>query len=301
MYKIGIATDSHSGISKKEAELHGIHVLPMPFFMDEESLYDDSNLDREAFYERMKAGAKVSTTQPSPADVMHFWDELLAIYDKVVYIPISSGLSGSCTTACAMAQDAPYEGRVFVVDNGRVSVPQYRTVLDALELVKEGYDAEQIRTILEASRDKAIIYVGVESLEYLKRGGRLSATSVTVGTLLNIKPVLKFSVGQLDVHRKCRGFAKARKEMIEAMRNEFQTTFREEYERGEVYLMAASSADPRTTADWLSQIREAFPGMEVLCDDLALAVTCHIGPGGLGIACSCRPSRDVASSPENTR
>ena len=222
---------------------------------------------------------------------MAFWDDALKEYEQIVYIPISSGLSGSCAAAAALAREDAYEGRVFVVDNGRVSAPQHRAVLDALELVEEGYSAVEIRDILEAARDQMVIYVGVETLKYLKRGGRISPATAALGTVLHIKPVLKFDVGTLDTFQKCRGFGKAKKTMLEAMRHDLETQWKAYYDRGEVSLLAASSASPEATKEWVQEIRREFPGMGILCDELSLGVSCHIGPGGLGIACSCRPKR----------
>lgn len=291
MKTIGVLTDSHSGITQSEAANLGIRVLPMPFYIEEECFYEDVSLSRPEFYDRLQNGANVTTSQPAPADVMRFWDEALKEFETVLYLPISSGLSGSCATAAALAQDAPYDKRVFVVDNGRVSAPQHRAVLDALEMAEEGYTAAEIRTALEDARARMVIYVGVETLENLRRGGRISAATASLGTLLNIKPVLKFDVGTLDTFKKCRGFSKARHAMIEALQHDLETVFKEEYDNNEVYLLAASSADPETTASWVAEIQAAFPGMELLCDELSLGVSCHIGAGGLGIACSCRPRR----------
>ncbi len=291
MRKIGVITDSHSGITQKEAEELGILVLPMPFYFDEACYYENITLSREEFFEKLDSGRKVSTSQPSPADVMHIWEEGLKQFEKIVYIPISSGLSGSCASAAGLAQEEPYKGKVFVVDNGRVSTPLHRSVLDALELIDEGYSPQEIKEILEEARDKMVIYVGVETLVHLKNGGRISPAAATLGTVLNIKPVLKFDVGTLDTFKKCRGFANARKVMIEAMRHDLETTFREWYEKGEVYLLAASSSAKEVTKEWIAEIADAFPGMEVMCDDLSLGVSCHIGQGGLGIGCSCRPRR----------
>lgn len=291
MKKIGVITDSHSGITQKQAQELGIMVLPMPFYFDDACYYEDITLSREDFFEKLDSGITVVTSQPSPADVMKLWDEGLKRYEQIVYIPISSGLSGSCASALSLAQEEPYSGNVFVVDNGRVSTPLHRSVLDALELIEEGYSAPEIKDILEESRDKMVIYVSVETLEHLKRGGRISPATAALGTVLNIKPVLKFDVGTLDTFKKCRGTSKARKVMIEAMKQDLETTFREWYEKGEVYLLAASSSSKEVTNEWVQEIKEAFPGMEVMCDDLSLGVSCHIGQGGLGIGCSCRPRR----------
>ena len=179
-------------------------------------------------------------------------------------------------TAAALSQEPKYENKVYVVDNGRVSTPLHRSILDAIDLVEDGYTAPQIKDILEASREKTVIYVGLSTLEYLKKGG-------------HIKPVMKFGTGKLDVFQKCRGMKKSRKAMIDAMHRELETTFKKEYDAGKVYLMAASSSTAEVTADWISQIRESFPGMDVMCDDLSLGLSCHIGPDGLGIGCSCMP------------
>lgn len=291
MKKIGIVTDSHSSISQEMAKELGIYVLPMPFYFNEECFYENIDLSREEFFEKLKTNNKVSTSQPSPEEVMKIWDKALEECEQILYIPISSGLSGSCSTATGLARDEDYEGKVFVVDNGRVSTPMHRSILDALELIREGYEAPQIKKILEDARDKMVIYIAVETLEYLKKGGRVSATTAAIGSLLNIKPVLKFDVGILDTYKKCRGFKKAKQVMLEAMKNDLETKFAKEYQNNEVYLLAASSADEETTKEWVDEIKEAFPGMDVLCDDLSLGVSCHIGPGGLGIGCSCRPKR----------
>ncbi|MDE6685741.1 MAG: DegV family protein [Lachnospiraceae bacterium] len=311
MQPIGIVTDSHSGITQKIAKTLGVKVLPMPFYVGEECCYeglDDMDetsgagsagqvnaseeriptMSRQEFFEKMAAGMEISTSQPSPASVMELWDEALKEYEQIVYIPISSGLSGSCSTAMMMAQEDDYQGRVHVVDNGRVSVLLYRSVLDALELIQKGYSAEEIKNKLEEFRAKMSIYIAVEDLTYLKKGGRISSAAASLGTILNIKPVLKFDVGTLDVYKKCRGMKKARIEMLLAMKNELENTFKEFHDRDDIYLVAASSADRETTDSWLAEIREFFPGKEVLYGDLPLGLCCHIGPGGLGIGCSCK-------------
>ncbi len=340
MGKIGIATDSNSGIDVKEAERLGVMMLPMPFYVDDICCYENVTLSREQFFEKMSSGADVKTSQPSPAAVLELWDQALETFDELVYIPMSSGLSGSYMSAVALAQDEPYEGRVFVVDMGRVSTPMYRSVLDAMELIEsglsgsymsavalaqdepyegrvfvvdmgrvstpmyrsvldamelieEGYSAKEIREILESGREDMVIYVAVETLEYLKKGGRISGAAEVLGNLLNIKPVLRFDVGKLDTYKKCRGFHKAKKTMIEAMHQEIEGHFKEAYEAGELYLMAATSTSDEETEKWVEEIKEAFPGMEVLCTPLPLSLCCHIGQGGVGIGCSSRPKRPV--------
>lgn len=291
MKSIGVITDSHGGISQEEAKKLGVKVLPMPFYFEDDCYYEGVSITREEFFAQLRSGKKVSTSQPSPEDVMKIWREGLEEYEQILYIPLSSGLSGSCDTAKMLAGEEEFEGKVFVVDNGRVSTPLHRSILDALELIEEGFLAEQIRDILEAARDKMVIYIAVETLEFLKKGGRITASTAALGTLLNIKPVLKFDVGILETYKKCRGMKKARKEMLEAMKNDLQTTFKEYYDKNEVYLLAASSADKQTTQEWVQEIKDYFPGMEVLCDDLSMGLSCHIGENGLGIGCSCRPRR----------
>lgn len=291
MQTIGVVTDSHGGISVEEAKNLGVKVLPMPFYFGDECYYEGVSITRSEFFERLEAGENVSTSQPSPEAVMDIWRESLKEYETILYMPISSGLSGSCDTAIMLSKEDEFAGKVFVVDNGRVSTPMHRSILDALELIEEGYDAKQIQEILEASRDKMAIYVAVETLEHLKRGGRVTPATAALGTLLNIKPVLKFDVGVLETYKKCRGMKKARREMLEAMKQEFESRFAEYYDRNEIYLLAASSADEETTKGWIEEIREFFPGMEVLCDDLSMGLCCHIGEGGLGIGCSCRHKR----------
>lgn len=289
MKPIGIVTDSHSSITPEVAEQLGIMVLPMPFYFGEECFYENTTLTREVFFEQLTVGADVTTSQASPAAVMEIWDKALEEYEEILYMPLSSGLSGACGVAAAMAMDEPYEGRVFVVDNGRTSTPLHRSVLDALELIEQGYSAAEIKQILEDNKDRMIIYIGVETLEYLKKGGRVTPAAAMIGNVLNIKPILKLSTGKLDSFKKCRGFAKARKIMIDAIREDLETRFKEEYDRGEVYMMAATSASEEETKQWVQEIEEAFPGMAVMCDNLSLGVCCHTGPGALGIGISCKP------------
>ena len=232
---------------------------------------------------------KVSTSQPSPAEVTEIWDQVLEESDEIVYIPISSGLSGSCATAKMLAEEEPYKGKVFVVDNGTVSTLTHQSVLDAQELVEQGLSAKEIMERLENAKKRKGIFVTVDNLQYLKNGGRISASTAIVGDLLRVKPVLYFDTGTLDVVAKCRGKKKAKAEMITQVKHLFETEYKKECEEGNMHLLAASSADAEETAQWVAEIQEAFPGMEVLSDPLACSISCHIGPGGLGIGFSCRP------------
>ena len=291
MQKVGIVTDSHSGISQEDAKKMGIYVLPMPFYMEEECYYEGVTITRDSFFKELCEGKNVSTSQPSPGDVMRVWKEALKEFETILYLPISSGLSGSYDTAKMLSEEDAFVGKVFVVNHGRVASPLRRTILDTLELVKEGYSAPQIRDILEGERDKVSIYIAVETLEYLKKGGRITPATAAIGTLLNIKPVLQLDVGVLESFSKCRGMKKAKKEMLFAIKNDMETRFCEYNEKGELYLLAASSADEETTKEWLTEIQNEFPGMEILFDYLPLAICCHTGEGALAVGCSCRPAR----------
>lgn len=291
MSKIGIATDSHSGITPEMAMQMGICVLPMPFYVDEECFYEEVSITRAEFFEQLNAGKKVSTSQPSPEAVMEFWREGLKKYDEIVYMPMSSGLSGSCATAMMLAQEDEFEGKVYVVDNGRVSTPLVRAIMDAQEMVADGFDAVKIKEVLEAEKDKMSIYIAVETLEFLQKGGRISATTAALGTVLNIKPILKLGVGVLETYKKSRGMKKAKKEMLDAIREDLTVTFKEYHDRGEAYLLVATSADEETTNAWIEDVKEAFPGMDVLAGNLSLGICCHTGEGALGVGISCRPKR----------
>lgn len=289
MQKVGLVTDSHSGISQKEAKEIGIYVLPMPFYIEEECFYEGVTITREKFFSELGLGKAVSTSQPSPGDVMKLWREVLKEYETILYLPISGGLSGSYETAHMLSGEEEFEDKVFVVNHGRVASPLRRTILDTLELIGEGYTASQIKDILEGERDKVSVYIAVETLEYLKRGGRISTTTAAIGTLLNIKPVLQLDVGMLESFSKCRGMKKARKEMLAAIRSDMEIRYKESFDKGEVYLLAASSANEETTKEWLAEIQSEFPGMDILFDYLPLAICCHTGEGALAVGCSCRP------------
>lgn len=294
MKPIGIITDSHSSISQAEAERLGIRVLPMPFYIDGECFYEGINLTREEFFAKLESGSTITTSQPSPADVYDIWDQALTEYEKILYMPLSSGLSGSCQTAMAMAQDEKYEGRILVVDHGQIASPLHQMILDTLDLIGKGYSAEKIKEILEAAKDRMMIYIGVDTLEYLKRGGRVTPAAAAIGAVLNIKPVLKLETGKLDSFKKCRGFGKARKTMIEAMKNEIETRFADAMADGQIHLLAATSANDVDTAAWVREIEDAFPGMKVFCDPLSLGVSCHTGTGALGIGCAVVPDYKIS-------
>ena len=289
MKKIAVVTDSHSSISPAEAAMLGVYVLPMPFGIDGQDYFEGVNITRQQFFGYQRAGANIGTSQPAPADVMEMWDKLLTEYESVLYMPLSSGLSSACQTAIAYAEEEPYAGRVFVVDNGRIATPLHRSVVDALELVSKGLSAAECKAALEAAKSDMVIYLAVETLEYLKRGGRISSTAAAVGTLLNIKPILHLATGKLESYKKARGMNKACEAMLESIREDLNGRFAEAHARGDVFLLAAGSADEAATAKWLKQIEASFPGMPILYDDLSMGVSCHTGEGALGIGLSVRP------------
>ncbi len=285
--KVGIVTDSNSGILPDEAQKLGIWLLPMPFYIDGSCYYENIDLTRQDFFTKLAAGAEIATSSSAPLVIANIWNQALAECEQVLHIPMSSGLSSSCEIAMALAREENYAGRVWVVDIGRVATPMHRSVLDALELLAQGKTAAEVQHILQQHRADMTIYVVVDELKHLAHGGRISNTTAALGSILNMKPVLQFDVGKLNIHNKCRGKKRARHIMIEALRADLQGKFKQQWESGRVHIVAAGSADKAETEDWLAQIAEAFPGQPVMYDDLPLSLCAHIGQGGLGIGCSC--------------
>ena len=285
MASIRIVTDSNSGITQKEAEKLGISVLPMPFLIDGEEFYEDINLTQQEFYEHLKAEASVSTSQPSTVNVTELWDSLLKEYDEIVHIPMSSGLSESCHTAERLAES--YGGRVQVVDNQRISITQKQSVYDALALEKQGKSAAEIKEILLRTKFDSSIYISLDTLKYLKKGGRLTPAAALVGTLLRIKPVLQIQGEKLDAFKKVHTLKQAKEVMIAAVKHDLETRFAAFVEAGEMTVAVAHTANDGEAAIFLEELRAAFPRCKVtFCDPLSLSVSCHIGPGALAVACS---------------
>lgn len=284
MTKIAIITDSNSGITQEQAKAWGISVLPMPFFINEELYLEGVNLSQEEFFQRLSEEAEIHTSQPTPADVMDLWDKLLETHDEVVHIPMSSGLSASCETAAALSKE--YGGRVQVVNNQRISVTQRQSTLDAMELVKQGKRAAEIKKILEQEKLEASIYLTVETLKYLKKGGRITPAAAAFGTILNIKPVLEIQGEKLDAYAKARGKNKAKKIMLDAMKEDLTNRFKVEVEQNRIALMAAYAGNPEEAEQWLEEVKSEFPGMECHMDPVALSIACHVGPGVLAVACA---------------
>ena len=282
--KIAIITDSNSGITQKEAQQLEITVLAMPFYIDEQLFLEDITLTQEEFYKRLAEDANISTSQPSPADVMEAWEKLLEEYDEVVHIPMSSGLSNSCQTAFALARE--FHDRVQVVDNQRISVTQRQSVLDAMELAKAGKDAVQIKEILEKEAGESSIYITLETLKYLKKGGRITPAAAALGTVLNLKPVLQIQGDKLDAFSKARGKKQAKRTMLQAMKADLEGRFKEYVDRDLICLQAAYTGNEEEAMEWKKELENQFPGMPVYMAPLSLSVACHIGQGALAVAAS---------------
>ena len=280
MSKVAIVTDSNSGITQELAEAMGISVLPMPFTIDGKEYFEGINLTQEEFYEYLKKDADIATSQPSPESVMNLWKELLKEYDEVVHIPMSSGLSSSCETAMMLADD--YGGRVQVVNNQRISVTQRQSVKDAIWLASEGKSAAGIREILEKNKFESSIYITVDTLKYLKKGGRITPAAAAIGTVLNLKPVLQIQGEKLDAYAKVRGWKQAKKTMLDAMEKDLLHRFGNQ----PVHLEAAYTCSDEEAQKWKEEIEDRFPQYKVEMDRLSLSVACHIGPGAMAVACS---------------
>lgn len=284
MGKIAIVTDSNSGITQDEGRVLGVSVLPMPFYINDVMYLEGITLSQEEFYERLKKDEPISTSQPSPGEVCGLWDTLLKEYDEIVHIPMSSGLSASCETAMGLARE--YEGRVQVVDNQRISVTQRQSVLDALALAKAGKTAAEIREILEAEKLESSIYITLETLKYLKKGGRITPAAAAIGTVLNLKPVLQIQGEKLDAYSKVRGKKQAKRVMLKAMKEDMDTRFGEYVKSGEMCLQMAYTGNQEEAEEFKKEVQETFPDFEIHMDPLSLSVACHIGHGALAVACS---------------
>lgn len=282
MGKIAVVTDSNSGITQSQAKELGIYVLPMPFMISEETFYEDITLTQEQFYEKLKEGANVITSQPTPDSVMKMWDSLLTDYDEIVHIPMSSGLSGSCQSASMLAQQ--YEGRVQVVNNQRISVTQRQSALDALQLAARGMNAAEIREFLEADKFNSSIYIMLDTLYYLKKGGRITPAAAALGTILKLKPVLQIQGEKLDAFAKARTSTQGKSLMINAIRNDMENRFGG-VDKDAIWLQVAYTYDLAAASLLKEEVMQAFPGFDIHMDPLSLSVACHIGPGALAVAC----------------
>jgi len=280
--KTAIVTDSNSGITQAQAKELGVFVLPMPFYINEELYFEDISLSQEEFYQKLSEEADISTSQPSPGEVMDMWDEVLEEYEELVHIPMSSGLSKACETATMLAEE--YEGRVHVVDNQRISVTQRQSVMDALELAEKGVSAAEIKKILEEMKLDSGIYITLETLKYLKKGGRITPAAAAIGAVLNIKPVLQIQGEKLDAYAKVRGFAQGKRTMLDAIRKDVEGRF-SHIPVEKLHFSVAYSGERTEEVDrWAKEVEAAFPGAEVeFADPLSLSVSCHIGAGALAV------------------
>ena len=281
MKKIAIVTDSNSGITQEMGKTMGIHVIPMPFFIDGELFLEDITLTQEEFYKRLGEDSDISTSQPSPGEVMECWDELLKEYDEIVHIPMSSGLSSTCHAAQSLSQE--YEGKVCVVDNQRISVTQKQSVEDAIVLRDAGKSASEIKEILEAEKLQASIYITVDTLKYLKKGGRVTPAAAALGTVLNLKPVLQIQGEKLDAFSKVRGWKAAKRTMLKAIEKDLNDRFADV--REDMVLGMAYTCSKEEAQEWKQEIAEKLPEYEIVEGPLSLSVACHIGPGAMAVTC----------------
>ena len=283
MSKVAVLTDSNSGITQVDAKELGVYVIPMPFFINNETYYEDIDLTQEQFYEKLVDGVDISTSMPMVGSVTDTWDKLLQEYDEIVYVPMSSGLSSSCETAYMLSQD--YDGKVQVVNNQRISVTQRQSVMDAKELAENGKSAAEIKEILEQHKMESSIYIMVDTLSYLKKGGRITPAAAALGTLLRLKPVLQIQGERLDAFAKARTVKQAKSIMIEAMKKDFKERFESE-DGSKMHLEMAYTHDLAQAEQFKKEVQEAFPNNEIIMQPLSLSVSCHIGPGAIAIACS---------------
>jgi len=280
--KVAVITDSNSGITQSQAKELGIFVLPMPFMIDEEPFFEDINLTQEEFYQKLETGANVVTSQPSPESVLKMWKEVLCKYDEIVHIPMSSGLSGSCQSAMMLAED--FNGRVQVVNNQRISVTQRQSAMDALELAERGMNAGQIKDFLEKDKFNSSIYIMLNTLSYLKKGGRITPAAAAIGTLLKLKPVLQIQGDKLDAFAKARTASQGKATMINAIRSDMENRFGGASKEN-IWLEVAYSKDRDAALAFRDELLREFPGFDIWVDPLSLSVACHIGPGSLAVAC----------------
>ena len=278
MERIAVMTDTNSGMTPEEARQTGVALLAMPFTVDGRACFEYVDLSHEEFFRLQTQGAEITSSQPAPADLLAMWDELLETHDNIIYIPMTSGLSGSYATAAGLAQD--YDGKVLVVDNRRISVPLKQSVLEAVRLRDAGRSAREIAQRLTETALDSRIYITVEDLSYLKKSGRITPTVAAVGTVLNIKPVMKILDGKLDMHRKVRGMKQARQAMLDAVRADLEG----EFAGKKVIIAAAYSGDRQEGEAWAETVRQEFPGLPFMSDPLPLSIGCHVGAGALGAA-----------------
>lgn len=284
MPRTAIMADSNCGIMPEEESHYGIHILPMPIIIDGKTYFEGIDITMEEFYQKQTSGSVITTSQPSPGDVTDMWDRLLKAHDEIVFIPMSSGLSNTCQTALLLAEDELYKGRVFVVDNHRISVTQALAVLDAKALADDGRTAREIKEILEQEAMDATIYIAVDTLEYLKKGGRITAAAAALGTILKLKPVLTIQGDKLDSYAKARGMKSAFRVMLEALKSDIASRLSHLREKGLLKIgIANTMMDPDKLEIFKAELRKTFPDMELVYFPLTMSIGTHVGPGGIGI------------------
>ncbi len=285
MTKIAITTDSNSGITQEEGKELGVYVLPMPFIIGDETYFEDINLTQEEFYEKLEGDADISTTQPSPEQVMNLWDDALNENDYVIHIPMSSGLSGSCQTAIMLSHEDEYEGKVFVVDNQRISVTQRQAINDAKAMAEKGMEPQAIVDKLMEYSLEASIYIMVDTLKFLKKGGRITPAAATLGTILKLKPVLQIQGEKLDAFSKARTVNSAKSIMINAIKSDIETRFGGDISK--VKIAFAHTKNYEEIENFKRELVESIPGCnaeDMVVNPLSLSVSCHIGPGAIAVA-----------------
>ena len=285
MNRVIVVTDSNSGITQSEAKELGVVVMPMPFYINGQMFYEDIDLTQEQFYQKLKEGGEIKTSMPLVGDVTDKWDELLKEYDEIVYIPMSSGLSSSCETAYMLSQD--YDGKVQVVNNQRISVTMRQSVLDAKMLAEQGKGAEEIKEILEKEKFESSIYIMVDTLEYLKKGGRITPAAAALGTLLRIKPVLTIQGEKLDAFSKARTAKQAKTIMLTALAKDLEERFHDKNAE-HTYLEIAHTCNEEGAKELEEALKEQYPGVPITIAPLSLSIACHIGPGSFAVACSSK-------------
>lgn len=287
MAKIAVVTDSNSGITQEDAKKLGVYVLPMPFLINDETLFEGIDLTQEEFYQKLRDDIDVKTSQPTPGSVTDLWDELLKEYDEIVHIPMSSGLSSSCETATMLSNEDEYEGKVFVVNNQRISVTQRQSVIDAKELVGRGLSGKEIKEFLEKVKMDSSIYIMLDTLYYLKKGGRITPAAAALGTLLKLKPVLQIQGEKLDAFAKARTSQAGIKIMKDAIRRDIENRFGGTVENTGCHIEIAYSYNEEAALQLRKELYEEYPDCgEIVVNPLSLSVSCHIGPGALAIAVS---------------
>lgn len=284
MSNIAIMTDSNCGIMPDEGRDLGIYVLPMPVIIDGQTYYEGIDITLDEFFKKQTEGADITTSQPSPGDVEAMWTELLKTHDEVLFVPMSGGLSNTCQTALVLSGEDEFAGRVFVVNNRRISVTQAQSVLDAKLLAEEGKTASEIKEILEAEALDASIYIAVDTLEYLKKGGRITAAAAAIGTVLKLKPVLTIQGDKLDSFAKARGLKAAFRIMLNAVKNDISSRFSHLGEDSVLKVGIANTLmEPEKLEMFKDEMKKNFPDMELFYLPLTMSIGTHTGPGALGI------------------